>query len=391
MARGTVRKRSKDTYEIRWDEPNKDGKRQQRSKTVKGTKRAAEAELNRIEADLAKSPAERAAEWASEMPVAEFAEFFLKERADVDLRPNSVRGYKGFFKKYLVPVCGEMPLASVERPVLQSVIRRMIDAGLAPSTIKSRAGLMKGTFNWAVQKGYLPATPAGKLTVPKCSDESAGQMLSGPEVVDLLAALEGTPGWLPVFLAVHTGMRPGEILALSWDDVDLVGGALSVRHTMSGPRDYSLDVGPAKTMASVRKVSIPPVVVEVLREVQERMPDELWFMAKTKLEGHFEYVYVPVDLRQVCAQPGGGILTHRTWTDIFSSALRRAGLKKIRLHDLRHTHASLLLLDGVPIHVVSRRLGHANISTTIRIYGHLLPSSDPDAALRFAAILRKSA
>ena len=391
MARGTVRKRSKDTYEIRWDEPNKDGKRQQKSKTVKGTKRAAEAELNRIEADLAKSPAER----ASEIPVAEFAEFFLKERADVDLRPNSVRNYKGFFRNYLSPVCGEMPLASVKGPVLQSVIRSMIDARLAPSTIQSRAGLMKGLFNWAVEKSYLPATPAEKLTVPKCSGESSGQMLSGPEVVDLLAAFEGTPGWLPAFLAVHTGMRPGEILALSWDDVDLDRGTLSVRHTMTGisdnSLDYSLDIGPAKTSASFRTVAVSPEVVQVLREVKQQMPEYYWILTQVRFEGHLERAVAPVDFRQVCAQPGGGILVHKAWTAIFSSTLCRAGLRKIRLHDLRHTHASLLLLDGVPIHVVSKRLGHANIATTIKIYGHLLPSSDPDAALRLAAILRKPA
>ena len=391
MARGTVRKRSKETWEIRWDEPKKDGKRQQRSKTFKGTKRAAEAELNRIEADLAKSPAERATERVSEMPVSEFAEFFLKERTDVDLRHNTVRNYKGFFRNYLFPVCGELSLAIVDQPVLQKVIRSMIDARLAPTTIQGRVGYMQGFFSWAVEKKYLLSTPAEGLSVPKDSGESIGQMLSGPEVVDLLAALEGTPGWLPTFLAVHTGMRPGEVLALSWDDVDLVRGTVYVHHTMHRNRDCSLQIGPVKTKSSVRTIAIPPVVVEVLREVKKQMPEEFWFMAKTKLEGHLEYVYVPVDFRQVCAQPDGGVLIHDLWRREFRSISLRAGLRQIRLHDLRHTHASLLLLDGVPIHVVSRRLGHADVAITIKIYGHLLPSSDPDAALRFAAMLRKSA
>ena len=391
MARGTVRKRSKDTYEIRWDEPNKDGKRQQKSKTIKGTKRAAEAELNRIEADLAKSPAERAAERASEMPVSECVALYLEARGGIDLRPTTVVNYKGVFNNYLLPVCGEMPLASADRPVLQKVIRRMINAPLAPSTIKSRVGTVKSLFTWAVEQGHLPATPADHLTVPECTGESAGQMLSGPEVNDLLAALEGTPSWLPAFLAVHTGMRPGEALALSWNDVDLVRGTVSVSHTMHRNRDCSLKIGPAKNTASVRTMAIPPVVVEVLREVKQQMPEEFWFMAKDVVEGHLEYYYVPTEFRQVCAQPDGGILSHAAWGKEFRSILRRAGLRQIRLHDLRHTHASLLLLDGVPIHVVSTRLGHANIATTIKIYGHLLPSSDSDAALRFAEIVRKAA
>ena len=390
MARGTVRSRSPGSWEIRWDEPRgKDGKRNQKSRVFRGTKRAAEAELNRIEADLTKTPAER----ASEMPVSECCALFLKERSDTDLRPTSVFNYEGFFKNYLLPVCGELSLASVDRTVLQSVIRRMIDAGLAPSTIQSRVGLMKGIFSWSVEQSYLPATPAKSLTVPKCSGESPGQMLSGPEVVDLLAALEGNACSLATFLAVHTGMRPGEVLALSWDDVDLVRGTLSVRHTMNPNRDCSLNIGPAKTTASVRKVAVPPVVVQVLREVEQRKPKpkDFWFLTRTEVEGHLQYVVVPVDLRQVCAQPDGEVLTYVTWSRNFSSTLSCNGLRKIRLHDLRHTHASLLLLDGVPIHVVSRRLGHANIAITIKIYGHLLPSSDPDAALRFANILRKSA
>ena len=387
MARGTVRKRSKDTYEIRWDEPNKDGKRQQKSKTVQGTKRAAEAELNRIEADLAKTPSER----ASEMPVSECVALFLEDQTDTELRSSSVRHYQGFFKSYLLPVCGEMPLGNVERTVLQKVIRSMINAHLAPNTIQARVGYMQGFFTWAVEKKYLLTTPAEKLTVPKNHGESIGQMLSGSEVVDLLAALEGTRAWLATFLAVHTGMRPGEVLALSWDDVDLVGGTVHVRHTMDRNRDCSLQIGPAKTKSSVRTVAIPPVVVEVLREVEQRRPKDYWFLTRTRLEGHLEFVVVPVEFRQVCAQPDGEVLSHHAWRKKFKSILCRAGLKKIRLHDLRHTHASLLLLDGVPIHVVSRRLGHASIATTIRIYGHLLPSSDPDAALRFADILRKSA
>ena len=168
---------------------------------------------------------------------------------------------------------------------------------------------------------------------------------------------------------------------------------MHVHHTMHRNSDCSLQIGPVKTKSSVRTIAIPPVVVEVLREVKKQMPEEFWFMAKTKtkLEGHLEYVYVPVDFRQVCARPDGGVLSRDVWRREFRSISLRAGLRQIRLHDLRHTHASLLLLDGVPIHVVSKRLGHASVAITIKIYGHLLPSSDPDAALRFAAILRKSA
>ena len=108
---------------------------------------------------MAKTPAEK----ASEMSVSECFDRFLEAQTDTELRPATVRNYKGFFKNYVLPVCGEMPLASVEQTALQSVIRNMINVPLAPNTIQSRAGYMKGLFTWAVKQKYLLASPAEGL------------------------------------------------------------------------------------------------------------------------------------------------------------------------------------------------------------------------------------
>ena len=383
MARGTVRKRSKGSWELRWDEPvGEDGKRKQRSKTYKGTKKLADAELTRIEADLNKSDAER----ASEMPVEECCRRFLEERSGTDLRPSTVVLYEGFFKNFLVPVCGEIPLARVDRNALQQVINMMIDRGLAASTIHADHAYMKGFFSWAVRAKLLLATPVKGLSLPERSRKSSGQMLSAPEVADVLAVVEGTACWLPAFLGLHTGMRPGEVLGLSWDDVDLVNRILSVRHTLKYSGGGDLRLGPPKTRSSERSVSVSSEVVEVLRE--RKNPPEFWVPTRGKVGEKFQYLAVPMDFRQVCARPDGGIFSNAAWDTAFRASLRRAGLRKIRLHDLRHTHASLLLLDNVPMHVVQKRLGHASIQTTIDLYGHLLPSSDPEAAARFADIIR---
>ena len=156
----------------------------------------------------------------------------------------------------------------------------------------------------------------------------------GPEVNDLLAALEGTRVWLATFLAVHTGMRPGEALALSWDDVDLVRGTVHVGHTMHPNRDCCLDIGPAKNTTSVRTLAIPPVVVEVLREVQQqRMPERvsgLW--PKPSSEGHLEYIVCTGGL------PSGVCATRRmarfsvhgrvAQAEFNGPILRRAGLRQ---------------------------------------------------------------
>ena len=192
---------------------------------------------------------------------------------------------------------------------------------------------------------------------------------------------------MPTFLGLHTGMRPGEVLGLSWDNVDLAGGTISVRHTLHGGRGSYL--GPPKNKASVRTISVPPVVVEVLRELEERKPSDFWFSKITKGEdGKSKIVSVPVNFSQVCALARGQIMKADVWGKAFRSTLRGAGLKMIRLHDLRHTHASLLLPAGEPIHVVSKRLGHADIYITMKLYAHLLPSSDADAAAHYADILK---
>ena len=387
MARGTVTKTKSGHWLIRFDGPrHPDGRRNQIQKTVRGTKRNAEATLASLLVDLAKPPAQR----GSETPVSECCALFIKERADKPLRPATIAKYRTFFKRYLLPVCGEMPVAGVDQDVVQKVIDRMVDRGLAASSVHANLINMKGFFKWAVKtKHYLPETPVHDLSLPEVSQKSTIQILSPSEVVTLLSALEGTPIWLPTFLGIHTGMRAGEILGLSWDDIDLVDGTLSVRHSLNPSRDDYFCLGPPKTKSSWRTIFLSEEMVKVLREWKE--PEEYLYTTRVEVDGKQVFASAPVDFRQVCAGPGGQILTHGLWRSAFQATLRREGLRMIRLHDLRHTHASLLLLDGESMLAVSRRLGHASIQTTINLYGHLLPNTDSDVASRFSRILGRAA
>ena len=166
MARGTVRSRSKGSWDLRWDEPRgEDGKRNQKSRVFRGTKKGAQAELIRIEAELNKSEAELKkseaelkksdAERGSELPVAECCKLFLKERTGKDLRSGTSRGYQMFFRKYLFPECGDMPVAKVERSHLQRVVNTMVDCGLKANTVRRYSVFMKGLFSWAVAQKFL--------------------------------------------------------------------------------------------------------------------------------------------------------------------------------------------------------------------------------------------
>ena len=395
MARGTVRSRSKGSWDLRWDEPRgEDGKRNQKSRVFRGTKKGAQAELIRIEAELNKSEAElnkSDAERGSEMPVAECCRLFLKERTDKGLRPNTVRLYESFFRLYLLPLCGDTQLARVDRGVLQQVIQRMIDGGLVASTIGVKHAHMQGFFNWCVESGFLPATPVRSLSLPEVPPERPVQILDVPEIAQYLAVFEGTEFWLPAYLGLHTGMRPGEILGLSWDDVNLAKGTLSVNHTLHHINGGVFRLGPPKTKLSLRSVAVAPEVVDVLRDLEQRKPAHFWYQRGRKRgDMGVHHDAVPMGFRQLCARPDGEILTYSSWSDASVRMLRRAGWRRVPLRTLRHTHVSLLMDAGEWVYVVSKRIGHSITGRTTAKYVHVLPSSDPGAAALFAKLLREA-
>ena len=385
MARGSVRRRSSSSWELRWDGPRtEDGKRNPQRKTFRGSKKAAEAELNRLMADLGKADVEK----RSEMTVKDLSRLFLEERV-IDLRPGSLAEYERFFRRYLLPECGGMSLVDLDRNVCQKVVNRMVSAGLAPSTVQSRYAYLSGLFSWAVRCRYLNESPVAGVTLPPLPDESVGKALTAEQALAVLELYEGTPYWLPVFLALHTGLRPGEVLGLCWPDVDLDGGSLFVRHTLHKVSGRPV-LGPPKNRSSRRVVALSPSVVGVLRELREVRPSRFWCGFQEYVGSEVRFCTEVVDIPQVCSRADGVLLTVHSWEGAFRRCIRRGELEPLRPHDLRHTHATLLLLEGVPIHVVSKRLGHSNIDITVSTYGHLLPNSDPEAAARFEHVLARN-
>ena len=377
-----VRKRSDNSYEIRWDSARgDDGKRRQKSKTVTGTQRQAVAERDRMKVEELKSPAQR----KSEKPVEQVCQRFLKRR-QIDLRPTTLTICERLFRNYLIPECGSMPIGTVANDDLQGVIDRMVRSGLASSTIHTNHAYLRLFFNWTVRREILLSSPVKDLDLPALRRKSPADIFSPSEAVKVLALLEGSHCWLPTFLALHGGLRPGEVLGLCWDDVDLVAGKLSIKHTLVVDSDGAR-LGPPKTASSERTVAISPEVVEALRERQQDIPDRFWFGSRKQIGDRMKYIGEPIDFRQACALPDGKVLVNAKWRELFGAKIVDAGIRWRRLHDLRHTHASLMLLDGWSTLAVSRRLGHTSVKVTTDLYGHLLPDTDSDTAARFGQIL----
>lgn len=205
------------------------------------------------------------------------------------------------------------------------------------------------------------------------------QVLTAEQVDRLLEAAKGTYLYVPILLAVATGMRRGELLALRWADCDLAGGTISVCRSLEQTK-AGLSFKEPKTARSRRVVALPAFAVEALRRHRvEQMEQRL----------RVGPAWQDYDL--VCCREDGTPIRPDSITVLYKAILRRAGLPPVRFHDLRHTHATLLLGQGVHPKVVSERLGHSQIAVTMDLYSDVTLPMQQEAVRKLDALLRPSA
>jgi integrase len=195
----------------------------------------------------------------------------------------------------------------------------------------------------------------------------------------VLEAARGSRIEALLLVAVTTGMRRGELLALHWDDVDLEKGVLYIRRTMSKIAGYGYMESEPKTRTGRRKVVLPDVAVEVLKEHRVRQ-DQIRSDAGEKWHEH----------GIVFCNNFGGFFNPDRLLKIFNKLLRDAGLLHMRFHDLRHSAATILLTSGVHPKVVQERLGHSTIAMTLDVYSHVLPSIQQEAADKIDDLFKRS-
>jgi integrase len=208
---------------------------------------------------------------------------------------------------------------------------------------------------------------------PRASPPKKMRIWSPAQLRRFLAEIEHHRLHPAFYLAANTGMRRGEMLGLRWDDVDLDRARLSVRHQIVNV-DYVLIVDDVKTATGRRTIDLDPRTVAVLRS---------W--RKGQLEERVLCGLRTADDGLVFAKPDGSSTHPDLFSQIFDRHVAKSILPRIRLHDLRHTHASILLKAGVPVKDVSERLGHSNPAFTMTVYQHVLPAMQSDAAAKFSA------
>jgi len=285
------------------------------------------------------------------------------------VRPKTYEGYEGVIRLYASPALGEIPLERLHPLHLQQLYGALTERGLSGGTVLNLHLVLTQAMSQAVRWGLLAHSPAAGAQPPR--PRRPEQRVVDPAMAGrILHAAAGTPMELPCAMALSTGMRRGEILALRWADLDEGLTVAHVRRSLQVSGEGLAFVEP-KTRRSRRAVALP----SYLRPHLERQR-----AAQTERRAACPG-WADLDL---VVDAGDGSPVH---PDTLSSGwyrfLKRSGLPHVRFHDLRHAHATLLLLAGIHPKVVSERLGHASVGITLDIYSHVLPSMQSEAAAAF--------
>ena len=291
-------------------------------------------------------------------------------------KPGTKVKYRGLIDRHVVPFIGGRMVVSLKARDIQDFYATLREQGRSEATISSVHNLLAPVFAYAidVQEIELPKNPCDRVKLAKVR-RSEIKIPSKVQIQDMLALAEeeAHPLAAAVHLAVFTGMRRGEIAALTWEHINLATGILEVRQTL-GYAD-GLAVGTPKSESSNRDIDLAADTVEVLqahRIAQDEHREALGSKYK--------------DRDVVFATPGGSFYHPGTFTDLVGSLSRRTG-RHVRFHDLRHFHASEMINAGVNVVTVSKRLGHASVSMTLNVYSHLVGDSQRLAAATFAAAM----
>ncbi|NMF01279.1 tyrosine-type recombinase/integrase [Aneurinibacillus aneurinilyticus] len=275
--------------------------------------------------------------------------------------------YCNFMKVHVVSQLGHIQLNKLSPLHIQKFIANLKNKGLADGTVRRIFTMINVSLNAAEKMQIIPKNPASLIEKPK-EGKSNITVWDVPEINKFLQVAESKGNYYPAFfLAIMSGMRQGEILGLSWKDVDLNNGIIYITQILS--HDGSEIFTRAKTKQSIRSVSISPNTVDFLRTLKQQQ-----------------------GLNDMVVQSSKGTpVSPSNLIKEMKRIIKLAGVPPIRFHDLRHTHAILMLKNGEHVKVVSERLGHSKIQMTLDTYSHVLPNMQADAAKRTLVSIKRKA
>ena len=327
----------------------------------KGNKRKAEAELARIRSEF--EPPQAVGELASDMP---FAEYLLEwlDIVKVRVKATTFSSYEAMIKSTIEPYFRKKGYT------LQGLEARHIQ----PNSVIHYHAVIHQALKYAMKTDLVPQNVAMKVDRPKKNDYQP-VFLDADELKQLFDVIKGTRLELPVLVAAFYGLRRGEVCGLKWDAIDFERGTLTIKHTVTSvqvdgkTKMYAQDS--AKTKSSMRTLPLVGSFAEYFKEVKAAQE-----LNKQVCGNCYNYEYDGY----VFVDELGDLMKPDYLTAYFPQYIQKHGLKRMRFHDLRHSCASLLLANGVPLKQIQDWLGHSDFSTTANIYAHLDYSSKLSSA-----------
>jgi integrase len=380
---GHIRARAPGSWEIRYSlgtDPAT-GKRRTATATICGNRRAAEKELRRLLHTL--DSGEHVD--PTRMTVKQWLTSWLVAVRE-EVSPKSHERYSEIVTNFLVPELGALPISKLAPSHVQAAYSKWgtegrLDGkpgGLSPRTRRHFHRILKSALGRALEQQVIARNPADafKKRLPKVERREMAT-LTAEQSGCLLDAIHHTRVYWPALIALATGMRRGEVLALRWKNIDLDHGMVRVVESLEQTKAGGLRFKPPKK-EKTRAITLPSFAVEDLRRLKREQAEELLVLG----------------IRQTgetlaCARADGEPHQPRSLTHEFTRLVGRVkGVPRVRFHDLRHSHATQLLLAGIHPKIAQERLGHSTISTTLDLYSHVTATMQEDAAVQIDKAFR---
>jgi integrase len=374
--RGHLRERSPGHWAIVIDVRDpQTGKRKRRWHSFKGTKREAQVECARLISDIGRGTHVE----PTRQTVGVFLDRWL-EHMPSQVSPLTLQRYQELCRGNIVPLLGSLTLTKLQPTHISRAYATALvsgrdgKGGLSPRTVTHMHRVLREALQQAVRWQILARNPADAVRPPKVERKQLRVLDAGATAV-MIESARPYAAFVPILLAALCGLRQGEIAALRWRNVDLDAGQIAVvastEQTKAGCREKETKTGRGRTVA------LSATVVEELRQLRLRQAEHLLQLGVRLTTDH-----------HVVMQADGTQLQPKSIGHAFVHFLRLAGLRRIRFHDLRHSHATQMLAAGIHPKIASERLGHAKVSTTLDLYSHVLPGMQADAAARVDIAIR---
>ncbi|HUV75697.1 MAG TPA: tyrosine-type recombinase/integrase [Dehalococcoidales bacterium] len=316
--------------------------------------------------------------------IADYLDRWLTDYVKPNLAPRTAEGYAQIIQSYLIPALGNIPLSQLRPEHLQKYYSMKLTTGrchgpggLSAQTVRHHHTALHKALQTAVEWGLVTRNPADAVKPPHTKRPEM-QIWNEDEVIRFLEAAKATPYYALFYLLLFTGMRRSEVLALRWQDIDFIYSQIYVTRSLHHLKDGSYVFTQPKSERSRRTIALPPSAYLVLKEHWEAKEAEALLLGQTLADNDLVFCNLGKPLRP------------DTITRAWPILAARAGVVVIRLHDARHTHASIMLKQGIHPKIVQERLGHSSIQITLDTYSHVAPGLQEAAAQRFDDAFRVS-